>query len=164
MPPQTHYEVHVVIDETPVKVDLTVSGYRLYYQASPPPQGYFQPIQPETPQGLKAADVYEDFLEVAKGLGPYDAESNDCEDFALRLVDTVLSRARKSANINADMSGYASDGEEKEFYAEENVRFEGETVSEVDSDSEVEDSDSEVEEDVVVFHFPEGFELPKGTD
>jgi hypothetical protein len=87
--PNTHYEVGAVMGGRYAKFDLTAEGYRMIYNATPPTAGDYYQAAVSFVTAVSARELYAAFLQVAQDNGPFNMDTNDCENFAGCLCGAV---------------------------------------------------------------------------
>jgi hypothetical protein len=87
--PNTHYEVGAVMGGRYAKFDLTAEGYRMIYNATPPTAGDYYQGAVSFNTAVNARELYAAFLQVAQDNGPFNMDTNDCENFAACLCGAV---------------------------------------------------------------------------
>ncbi len=100
----THYEVNAIVGGVRVKLDLTINGYRMIYNANEASNQYYQDSNPVPVQGKTGRDLYESFLALTMSLGKYNGVTNDCQNFAQSLVDDITAVVNQDDDDDSDGS------------------------------------------------------------
>jgi hypothetical protein len=100
-----HFAVECIVGDVPVMLDLTSTGFRLIYNATPLAKlaGYKQLSATEggTLEGKTGKDLLKAFIQIAQN-NNYHMQKYDCEAFANELVKKIQAEVEKKSSVIVD--------------------------------------------------------------